>query len=116
MADPDSTGRVIRALMSVLARGGAARWLAATVCVAVVCGCILSIAREVRLGRKPRLQGEDTFITRQVTFLVYGLVGAGVVLSATAPATGFVAGPNVPIIWGADLLDHGLRHGSRISQ
>ncbi len=68
--------------------------------VAVVCGCILSIAREVRLGRKPRLQGEDTFITRQVTFLVYGLIGAGVALSAMAPATGFVAGPNVPIIWG----------------
>jgi hypothetical protein len=67
---------------------------------AVVLGSVLSAVREARLGRRSRLEGENTFIGRQVCLIVLASLGAAGVLSGLAPACGFIEGPDVPIIWG----------------
>jgi len=67
-------------------------------CVAL--GTAITIVREALLARRPRLPGEDTFLTRQVTLVVYAVIAATLVLSAVAPATGLIRGENVPILWG----------------
>ena len=67
---------------------------------ALALGSLLSFLRESRLARHPRLAGEDTFIGDQVGIIVAGcLAGAGI-LSFAGPATGFVEGQRVPVIWG----------------
>lgn len=67
---------------------------------AVILGTLLSIVREMRLSRGPRLAGENTFVGRQVGLIVAACIGTGVLLSGFGPATGFIEGPEVPIIWG----------------
>ena len=67
---------------------------------ALALGMVLSTVREARLGRAGRLPGENTFIGRQVALVTLLTVGAGVVLSAVGPATGFIEGPTVPTLWG----------------
>ena len=66
----------------------------------LVLGVTLSMWREIRLSRKSRLPGENTFIGRQVSRITFANVVAGAALSILAPATGVVDGPDVPIIWG----------------
>ncbi|HZM00981.1 MAG TPA: hypothetical protein VFD43_12095, partial [Planctomycetota bacterium] len=63
-------------------------------------GFLLSLFRELRLRRQPRLDAENTFVGQQVAWITAACLAAGFVLSAVAPAFGFVAGENVPIIWG----------------
>ncbi|MBN1461530.1 MAG: hypothetical protein JXA57_18530 [Armatimonadetes bacterium] len=67
---------------------------------AVTLGMGLSTFREIRLARRPRLEGQNTFVGRQVVCILVVSLGAGGVLSGLAPATGFIEGPDVPIIWG----------------
>jgi hypothetical protein len=66
----------------------------------IVLGAVLSAVREMRLARAPRLPGEDTFLTRQVVWIVYSSLVAGMLLSGLAPTLGLIDGDNVPIIWG----------------
>lgn len=74
--------------------------MVATGVTALVLGIVGSIVLEWRLHRNPRLpEGEHTFVNRQVSLAVQASIGAGIVLSAVAPSTGFVAGPAVPIVW-----------------
>ncbi len=68
--------------------------------VALLVGGGLSAGREIALGRRPRVPGENTFIARQVCWIVYGSLVAGFSLSFVAPATDFIPGPFVPVIWG----------------
>ena len=68
--------------------------------VALGLGFLLSLLRELALRRQPRLDGENTFVGQQVAWITAACIGAGSVLSAVAPAFGFVAGENVPIVWG----------------
>ena len=63
-------------------------------------GMVLSGVREALLAKRNRLPGENTFIGRQVAWVTLTSVGAGVVLSAVAPASGFLTGPDVPTLWG----------------
>lgn len=74
--------------------------MAAVGAAAVLLGFALSAWREVRLGRERRLAGDDVGLARRVGIVVLANVGAGFLLSGLAPATGFVDGPNVPIVWG----------------
>ncbi len=67
---------------------------------AVVLGFVLSVVRELRLRRAPRVSDEDTHVTSQVRSIVFASILAGFVLSAVGPATGLIAGANVPIVWG----------------
>jgi hypothetical protein len=78
---------------------GEAWWQVPLGIVALVLGIAGSCVREARLPRPSRLPGENTFIGRQVVWAVAGCIGGGSVLSVVAPATGFVAGPEVPIVW-----------------
>lgn len=64
---------------------------------AVLLGATLSTVREMR---GPRLPGEDTLVSRQVGLITAACIGAGFVLSAVMPATGFLPGDRVPILWG----------------
>jgi hypothetical protein len=64
----------------------------------VVFGILLSTVRGTRLQH--RLPGDNTFITRQIFKVFIGCIGGGMVLSAVAPATEWVHGENVPILWG----------------
>ncbi len=66
----------------------------------VVLGMVLSGVREAMLARKPRLEGENTFISKQVIQIVYACIIAGAALSAVGPAFRFIEGENVPIVWG----------------
>ena len=66
----------------------------------VVLGMALSGIREALHQKKPRLGGENTFISRQVVLIVYSCITAGAALSVAGPSLRFIAGENVPIIWG----------------
>lgn len=66
----------------------------------VVLGMTLSMVREMMLSRKPRLPGENTFISRQMMLITFGCLAIGFVFSAVGPSTGFIEGRNVPVIWG----------------
>lgn len=65
-----------------------------------VLGGLLSTVREIRLQKKPRLEGENTFLSNQMMLVTFASIGGGIVLSAIGPAFGFIDGPDVPILWG----------------
>ena len=67
---------------------------------AVVLGAVLSTVREMRLAKAPRLEGENTFVARQMMQITFLCIGAGAILSAIAPKTGFIDGPDIPTLWG----------------
>lgn len=75
-------------------------WVLPLSIVAVALGMGLSTFREIRIARRPRLVGENTFVGRQVVLILAVSLGAGGVLSGLAPATGFIEGADVPIVWG----------------
>jgi len=87
-------------LANWLGARGAMGWYAAVCIAGVVLGTVASVVLERRLASRPRLPGENTFIASQVIRIVYGNIAAGVALSIVGPATWFVPGPYVPIIWG----------------
>jgi hypothetical protein len=67
---------------------------------ALALGVFLSIFREKRLEGSLRLAGENVFLARQVMWITFSTIGAGILLSVLAPATGFVDGHDVPTLWG----------------
>ena len=81
-------------------QSGRLSWMIALGVGSVVLGVSIGVVREIRLAKTPRLPGENTFISRQVALMVGASIVAGMTLSAIAPATGFIDGGNVPIIWG----------------
>jgi len=87
-------------LSNLLTDLGRLDWLLPLGIAAIGLGTGLSGLREMRLGRRPRLQGENTFVGRQVVWILASSLGVAGVLSGLAPATGFIEGPDVPIIWG----------------
>ncbi len=66
----------------------------------LILGTILSIVRGAKASKNPRLPGGNTFISNQLAAIAAANLVAGGVLSGVAPATDFIDGPNVPIIWG----------------
>ena len=68
--------------------------------VAVLVGAIFSVARGARACKDPRLPGGNTFVSSQIGWITFANIAAGAVLSFLAPATGFIEGWDVPIIWG----------------
>lgn len=87
-------------LATWLTRNDRLDWLLPVGAIAVGLGALLSIGREVLLGRRGERQDGPTPIARQVVLVTFGAIGAGAVLSAIAPAFGFIAGPEVPTLWG----------------
>lgn len=79
---------------------GRQAWVLPLSVVAIALGMALSTFREIRLARRPRLEGQNTFVGRQVVWILAVSLGAGGALSGLAPATGFIEGADVPIIWG----------------
>lgn len=75
----------------------AMRWVGLA---ALAVGVVLSTAIEIRLSRRPRLEGENTFVSKQVMLIVFANLGLASVLSAVGPATGLIPGPYVPVLWG----------------
>jgi len=63
-------------------------------------GAVGSFLLEMRLKARSRLEGENTFVSRQVVLLVFYHIGVASLLSALGPATGFIQGPFVPLLWG----------------
>jgi hypothetical protein len=63
-------------------------------------GALGSFLLEMRLKAHTRLEGENTFVSRQVVLLVAYHIGVASLLSAVGPATGFIQGPFVPLLWG----------------
>ena len=55
---------------------------------------------EYRRSKNPLLEGENTFVSRQVLWITWGTLAPAMVLSAVAPATQLIHGANVPILWG----------------
>jgi hypothetical protein len=68
--------------------------------VSFVLGMALSWFLEFRQKRRPRLEGENTFVSRQVTWIVFSTLAAGIVLSGAGPGFGFIEGREVPTLWG----------------
>jgi hypothetical protein len=81
-------------------RAGNMGMYAAVGVVSFVLGMTLSSLLEYRLKKRPRVEGENTFVGRQVGWIVFGCISAGIVLSATGPAFRFIEGRDVPVIWG----------------
>jgi hypothetical protein len=67
---------------------------------ALVAGMALSMVREARLQGASRLEGDNTFVARQVSLVTFGALALGVVLTVLGPATGFLEGRDVPTLWG----------------
>ena len=67
---------------------------------ALLLGGLLSGIREARLSRRPRLPGEDEHVSGQVLKIVWGTLGAAALVSFAAPATGFLPGESIPVVWG----------------
>ncbi len=65
----------------------------------VALGMLLSIVREIRLQKSPRLEGENTFLSNQMMLVTFASIGAGAVLSGVSPNFGFIEGPNIPTLW-----------------
>ncbi len=63
-------------------------------------GTLGSFLLEARLRARSRLPGENTFVSRQIVLLVSYHIGVAAFLSAAGPATGFIRGPFVPLLWG----------------
>lgn len=63
-------------------------------------GAIGSFVLEMRLKGRARIEGENTFVSRQVVLLVAYHIGVASILSAAGPATGFIPGPFIPVLWG----------------
>lgn len=63
-------------------------------------GVLGSFLLEARLKARSRLEGENTFVSRQVVLLVSYHIGVAAFLSAAGPISGYVPGPFVPILWG----------------
>lgn len=63
-------------------------------------GILGSSLLEMRLKTHSRLEGENTFVSRQVVLLVAYHIGVAALLTVLGPLTGFIQGPFVPLIWG----------------
>lgn len=87
-------------LATFLAHRGRMDLYAGVGIAALALGVLLSVVREKRLSRHPRLEGGNTFLARQVARITFLTLVGGIVLGVVAPATGFVAGPDVPVLWG----------------
>jgi len=68
--------------------------------ICLVLGGAIGGFLEYRRGKSPLLHGGNTFVSRQVVWVVWGTLAPAIVLSAVAPATGLIHGANVPILWG----------------
>ena len=87
-------------LANYFQESGNSLWQVVVGIASIVLGATLSGFREFLLSKRPRLEAENTFVTTQVCWVVYPLLGAGFVLSFVAPATEFIRGEHVPVIWG----------------
>ena len=87
-------------LANLFERAGRADLYAAVGVASFILGFAMSGLLEYRLSRKPRLEGENTHVGRQVTWVVFSCLAAGIVLSGAAPGFGFIDGRDVPTIWG----------------
>ena len=67
--------------------------------ICLVLGSVLSGVSEYRRSKTP-LEGENTFISRQIIWVVWGSLIPAAIFSALLPATGFIDGRNVPTVWG----------------
>ena len=67
--------------------------------ICLVLGSILSGVSEYRRAKTP-LEGENTFISRQVVWIICGSLIPAAILSGLLPSTGFIEGRNVPTVWG----------------
>jgi hypothetical protein len=63
-------------------------------------GVALSFLLELRLKARSRLEGENTFVSRQIVRIVAYHIGVASLLSAVGPMSGFVPGPFVSHLWG----------------
>ena len=75
-------------------------WLLGIGIGSVTLGSLLSAFRGAKAARDPRLPGGNEYISRQLQSIAGSNILAGFALSWAAPATGFIDGPNVSIIWG----------------
>ena len=67
---------------------------------ALLLGSALSGIHEARLRGRPRVEGTNPHVERQVMLAIFGPLAIGVALSALGPATGFIEGPRIPSVWG----------------
>lgn len=67
---------------------------------ALLIGMLGSVLTEVRLAKKPRVAGEDTFVAKQIVLIVWANVGPGILISAVGPASGFIHPAYIPVVWG----------------
>src|SRR5687768_8932713 len=67
---------------------------------ALALGITLGIVREALLARRPRLEGDNTFVAQQVKVAALGHVTAAVVLTVVAPALGAFHPHHIPTVWG----------------
>lgn len=83
--------------LGLLGRGDLATWCGlGMLAVGTLGSCLL----EARLKSRSRLEGENTFVSRQVMQLVFYHIGVAAFVSAAGPASDYVRGPFMPIVWG----------------
>jgi hypothetical protein len=66
----------------------------------LVAGALGSFLLEMRLKTRSRLEGENTFVSRQVVRIVFYHIAVASLLSVAGPISGFIPGPFVAHMWG----------------
>jgi hypothetical protein len=87
-------------LGNLLQRADRMAAMAAVGAAALLLGGAGSYRIEARRAREGAGDAEDPDLARRVSRVVAGTLVAAGILSAVGPATGFVEGPRVPILWG----------------
>jgi hypothetical protein len=68
--------------------------------IGLLLGIVGSTVLSSRVAKRTRVEGQDHALADRIGTVVGANVGVGVVLSVLAPATRFVDGEAVPILWG----------------
>jgi len=67
---------------------------------ALLIGAVGSFWTEMRIAKSPRVDAEDTYVSKQIVLIVWANVGPGILISAVGPATGFIHPAYIPVAWG----------------
>ncbi len=87
-------------LLDVLVKVGKAEWNGRVIVACLAAGTIFSTVYGIRTGRRPRLAGENTFVSRQVGLLSLGVIGGTFVLNFAGHAFGCLVPGNEMVLWG----------------
>lgn len=96
-------------ILEWLVRTGRGEWQGWVTLGFLAAGSLFSTVYRIRSGHRPRLEGENTFVSRQVGLLTAGAIGGAFLLMFVGDATGCLVPGNEMLVWA--LAYAGLAYG-----